>query len=87
MQPPADWASTTEWTIADLDQYGTYMEPTFAHSRAYMVRDLSRLWCEAACERGDGALARRLAERHGRASARLAAWTCAGCAICPQRTN
>ena len=81
MQRPPEWSSTAPWSEADLDQHGSYLRPEFAHSLNYMIRDWSRLWCEAA---SDGAEARRQAVRAESAQARLAAWRCDGCAICPR---
>lgn len=72
-----------EWTVKDLDEYGTYAIPHFAHSQMYYVRDVSKRWCEEACARNDMQTARKCAERYERAQQRLLAWRCRGCAICP----
>jgi hypothetical protein len=82
-----------DWTLADLDQYGSYATAHFAHSQLYYVRDVSRAWCELFCARGRAEaegetsrlwfrMARRCAERAERAGGRLRAWRCEGCAIC-----
>jgi hypothetical protein len=82
-----------DWTLADLDQYGSYATAHFAHSQLYYVRDVSRAWCELFCARGRAEegetsrrwfrLARQSAERGERAALRLREWGCGGCAICP----
>ena len=82
-----------DWTLADIDQYGSYATPHFAHSQLYYVRDVSRAWCELFCARGRAEgeptarrwfrMARQCAERGERAAIRLRAWRCEGCAICP----
>jgi hypothetical protein len=83
-----------DWTLADIDQYGSYATPHFAHSQLYYVRDVSRAWCERFCALAWASpseaqrswwfrLARRCAERAERAERRLGAWRCEGCAICP----
>jgi hypothetical protein len=40
--------ASPEWAMSDLDQYGTYTDPHYAHSMAYFIRDLSKTWCESA---------------------------------------
>jgi len=82
-----------DWTLADLDQYGSYATPHFAHSQLYSVRNMSRARCELFCARGWDApaqvsrlwfrMARRCCERAERAESALRAWRCAVCAICP----
>jgi hypothetical protein len=82
-----------DWTLADLDQYGSYATAHFAHSQLYYVRDVSSAWCEFFCARGRASggeasrlwfrMARRCAERAERAERKLRAWRCEGCAICP----
>ncbi|KAJ1628163.1 hypothetical protein T492DRAFT_875547 [Pavlovales sp. CCMP2436] len=78
-----------DWTLADLDQYGSYATAHFAHSQLYYVRDVSRAWCELFCARGRAEgegetsrrwfrLARHSAERAERAALRLRAWRCGG---------
>ena len=83
MQRPPEWSSAAPWSEADIDQHGTYLRPEFAHSLNYVIRDLSKRWCEAACERCDMKDAKRQAARAERAQSRLAEWRCSGCAICP----
>ena len=67
---------------ADIDEYGSNLTPELAHSYMYWVRDVSKLWCEQACEKGEMAEARRHLALHDRAQASLLKWMCNGCAIC-----
>lgn len=82
-QQPDNEQKKRDWTEADLDQYGSYATPEFAHSYTYYARDVSKRFCEQACERGNFALARRYAETYERARLSLLSWECTGCAICP----
>ncbi|KAJ1636852.1 hypothetical protein T492DRAFT_860949 [Pavlovales sp. CCMP2436] len=75
----------TEWTVADLDQYGSYATPHFAHSQLYYCERFCALGCDEEAEgaKAEGAaawfrLARLCAERAARARTRLQAWRCAG---------
>jgi hypothetical protein len=72
-----------DWGQGDLDEYGTYATPHFAHSQMYYVRDVSKRWCEEACARNDTQQALHCAKRFERARLVLLDWHCTGCAICP----
>jgi hypothetical protein len=76
--------SVATWSLENIDEYGTYVDPYYAHCMLYFARDVSRRWGAHAAEGEDWACVRLCVARAERIDRWLAQYTdcCGPCALC-----